>query len=198
MRQGMDTFGECALCGNEEGSKKKLNLVILANFILLVIITFIFISQMKAQELKSNEKNLISNQEREQNIMTKTDSEWKAILTEEEYRILREKGTERPFMGKYDGHFEEGEYVCAGCGETLYTSQTKYNSGCGWPAFSDGIEGKIDESKDRSFGMPRTEITCSNCGGHLGHVFKDGPAPTGLRHCVNSVSLDFKPKKDQE
>lgn len=198
MRQGMDTFGECALCGNEEGSKKKLNLVILSNFILLVFVTYLWNSQLIAQELESNEKNLISNQEREQNLMTKTDSEWKAILTDEEYRILREKGTERPFSGKYDGHFEEGEYVCAGCGETLYTSQTKYNSGCGWPAFSDGIEGKIDESKDISFGMPRTEIICSNCGGHLGHVFKDGPAPTGLRHCVNSVSLDFKPKKDQE
>lgn len=197
MRQGMDTFGECALCGNEEGSKKKLNLVIHGIFLLFLVFN-LWNSQLIAQELESTEKNLISDQEREQNLMTKTDSEWKAILTEEEYRILREKGTERPFMGKYDGHFEEGEYVCAGCGETLYTSQTKYNSGCGWPAFSDGIEGKIDESKDISFGMPRTEIICSNCGGHLGHVFKDGPAPTGLRHCVNSVSLDFKPKKDQE
>jgi peptide-methionine (R)-S-oxide reductase len=197
MRQGMDTFGEWALGGNEEGSKQKLNLVI-HEFFLLFLVFNLWNSQLIAQELESNEKNLISNQEREQNLMTKTDSEWKAILTDEEYRILREKGTERPFSGKYDGHFEEGEYVCAGCGETLYTSQTKYNSGCGWPAFSDGIEGKIDESKDISFGMPRTEIICSNCGGHLGHVFKDGPAPTGLRHCVNSVSLDFKPKKDQE
>ena len=197
MRQGMDTFGECYLCGNEEGSKKKLNLVIHGIFLLFLVFN-LWNSQLIAQELESNEKNLISNLEREQNLMTKTDSEWKAILTDEEYRILREKGTERPFTGKYDGHFEEGEYVCAGCGETLYTSQTKYNSGCGWPAFSDGIEGKIDESKDISFGMPRTEIICSNCGGHLGHVFKDGPAPTGLRHCVNSVSLDFKPKKDQE
>ena len=197
MRQGMDIFGECALCGNEEGSKKKINLVIHGIFLLFLVFN-LWNSQLIAQELESNEKNLISNQEREQNLMTKTDSEWKAILTDEEYRILREKGTERPFTGKYDGHFEDGEYVCAGCGETLYTSQTKYNSGCGWPAFSDGIEGKIDESKDISFGMPRTEIICSNCGGHLGHVFKDGPAPTGLRHCVNSVSLDFKPKKDQE
>ena len=116
MRQATDIFGKWALGGKDECSKKKLNLVILANFILLVFVTYLWNSQLIAQELESNEKNLISNQERDQNLMTKTDSEWKAILTEEEYRILREKGTERPFMGKYDGHFEEGEYVCAGCG----------------------------------------------------------------------------------
>lgn len=122
----------------------------------------------------------------------KTDSEWKAELTPEQYQILREKGTERAFTGKYDLFFEDGTYRCAGCGATLFSSETKYNSGCGWPAFYDAADsGAIVTQTDSSHGMIRTEILCAACGGHLGHVFDDGPNPTGLRYCVNSASLKF-------
>ena len=140
-------------------------------------------------EIKSNKKQNISNK------MKKTEAEWKRSLTDQEYRILREKGTERAFTGKYDGHFEEGVYNCAGCGTQLFESETKYRSGCGWPAFYDAIPGAIEEHDDNTLGMRRIEITCSKCDGHLGHVFNDGPKPTGLRYCVNSVSMDFQPSK---
>lgn len=133
---------------------------------------------------------------KEQKIIT--DEEWKNKLTSTEYHILREKGTERPFTGKYDEFFEDGRYRCAGCDEELFISETKYNSGCGWPAFYESLPNKIEESEDNSFGMKRIEITCKNCGGHLGHVFNDGPKPTGLRYCVNSASLDFEPEKDND
>ena len=123
-----------------------------------------------------------------------SDEEWQKKLTPEEYHILREKGTERPFTGEYDKFYEEGIYKCAGCDTELFTSDTKYNSGCGWPAFYESMPGKIEEIEDNSFGMTRIEITCENCGGHLGHVFNDGPKPTGIRYCVNSASLDFKPE----
>ena len=110
---------------------------------------------------------------------------------------LREKGTERPFTGKYDKFFESGIYKCAGCGSELFVSDAKYNSGCGWPAFSAPAEkDAVVESRDTTLGMIRTEITCSKCGGHLGHVFNDGPVPTGLRYCINSAALDFEKKQD--
>ncbi len=121
----------------------------------------------------------------------RTEKEWQETLTSEQYRILREKGTERAFTGKYDKYFEKGTYTCAGCSTPLFESETKYDSGCGWPAFYQSLPETIDETPDHSFGRVRTEITCSKCDGHLGHVFTDGPKPTGLRYCVNSVSLDF-------
>ena len=124
-----------------------------------------------------------------------TDEQWQEKLSPEEYHILREKGTERPFTGEYDKCYEEGTYKCAGCDTELFTSDTKYNSGCGWPAFYESLPGKIEESEDNSFRMTRIEITCEKCGGHLGHIFNDGPQPTGLRYCVNSVSLDFDPEE---
>ncbi|PID68530.1 MAG: peptide-methionine (R)-S-oxide reductase [Flavobacteriia bacterium] len=124
----------------------------------------------------------------------KTDAEWRAILSDEQYRILREKGTEYPGTGDYYMHFEEGTYVCAGCGTPLFESNHKFESRCGWPSFDDAIEGKVLYKRDTSHGMIRTEILCANCDGHLGHVFDDGPRnTTGKRYCVNSVSLDFKP-----
>ena len=133
-----------------------------------------------------NKNEIIQNKKQKKlNKMKKTEAEWRKSLTDQEYRILREKGTERAFTGKYDGHFEKGVYNCAGCGNQLFESETKYRSGCGWPAFYDAIPGAVEKHKDNSFGMRRIEITCSKCDGHLGHVFNDGPNPTGLRYCIN-------------
>ncbi|SHI96914.1 peptide-methionine (R)-S-oxide reductase [Mesonia phycicola] len=121
----------------------------------------------------------------------KSDLEWKEKLTEDQYRILRLKGTEAPHTGKYNLHFENGKYKCAGCGNLLFESEAKFKSNCGWPSFDESVEGSIEYIKDTSFGMIRTEILCSNCGGHIGHVFDDGPTETGQRYCVNSASIEF-------
>ncbi|HIB36962.1 peptide-methionine (R)-S-oxide reductase MsrB [Mesonia sp.] len=121
----------------------------------------------------------------------KSEQEWKEQLSEEQYRILRQKGTEAPHTGKYNLHFEDGKYKCAGCGNVLFESEAKFNSNCGWPSFDQSVEGSIEYVKDTSFGMIRTEILCSNCGGHVGHVFDDGPTETGQRYCVNSASIEF-------
>jgi peptide-methionine (R)-S-oxide reductase len=123
----------------------------------------------------------------------KTEQEWRAELTPEQYRILREKGTEASFSGEHDFSFEPGTYRCAGCGAELFESETKYDSGCGWPAFySPASDEAIEAETDASHGMIRTEVLCASCGGHLGHVFPDGPAPTGQRYCINSAALKLK------
>jgi len=122
----------------------------------------------------------------------KTEAEWLEELGEEKYRILRAKGTERPFTGSYNLNFSEGEYRCGACKTPLFDSTRKFDSGCGWPSFDQSIEGSVEYIKDNSHGMIRTEIVCATCGSHLGHIFNDGPTDTKQRYCVNSLSVDFK------
>lgn len=131
--------------------------------------------------------------------VNKTDREWQRILTPEEYQITRQKGTEAPFTGKYWNTKKAGTYTCKCCGEPLFTSEMKYDSGCGWPSFYQAIgKNNIVEHEDLTYGMVRTEITCQHCGAHLGHVFDDGPQPTGIRYCVNSASLNLKTTEQQD
>lgn len=123
----------------------------------------------------------------------KTDQEWQGCLSAEQYNVMRKHGTERPFTGKYTDCKTEGTYICAACGENLFASDTKFDSGTGWPSYFQAInETAVEETVDNTLGMSRTEVHCRKCGSHLGHIFPDGPQPTGLRYCINSVSLDLK------
>ena len=124
----------------------------------------------------------------------RTEAEWRALLGEERYQVLRQAGTERAFTGELLNNKQAGAYVCGACGEPVFDSETKYDSGSGWPSFTAPVGGAVDEHHDHSHGMTRTEVRCAKCEGHLGHVFPDGPGPEGLRYCINSASLGFEPK----
>lgn len=128
-----------------------------------------------------------------------SESEWQQKLTPEQYYVLRQKGTERPFTGEYNMHFEDGVYHCAGCNAPLFSSEAKFESHCGWPSFDKALsDSTVVEIVDKSHGMIRTEIVCAKCGGHLGHVFDDGPTETGMRYCINSVSIDFESESNEQ
>lgn len=130
------------------------------------------------------------------NLKNMPEEYWKKKLAPEQYKVLREKGTETPFTGKFYKNFENGMYVCGACGQPLFSSDTKFDSDCGWPSFDRSLEGNVILQDDLSHGMQRTEVLCSNCGSHLGHVFDDGPKDTtGKRFCINSISLNFKPQE---
>jgi len=150
---------------------------------------------------QAKQKNFSKNDsmKEEQMPVQHTDEEWKKILSPEQYEVLRLKGTERPGTGKYNIHKEKGMYVCAACGNELFSSDMKFESSCGWPSFDEEVAGgKIIKKEDRTLGMIRTEILCAKCGSHLGHLFDDGPTSSGLRYCVNSVSLDFKKGEEKK
>jgi len=129
--------------------------------------------------------------------INKTEEQWRNELTPQQYQVLREKGTERAFTGEYWDTNTPGKYVCAGCGQELFTSESKFDSHCGWPSYYEPSKADaVEEHEDLTFGMRRVEVTCSRCGGHLGHVFPDGPRPTGLRYCINSASIKLDPKAE--
>lgn len=169
------------------------------NLIFMFFLSLLAFQQCQSQPHKNEDQSKLEIMQKKdiQFPVQKSDEEWRNELTDEQYYVLREAGTERPFSGQYNAHFEDGFYHCAGCGERLFESSSKFDGHCGWPSFDREIEkGVIKQVLDKSHGMVRLEILCGNCGSHLGHVFNDGPTETGLRYCVNSLSLDFEENEE--
>lgn len=163
----------------------------------IITIVAIFLWVLASCQSNSTTTNNMQDNSKVTEKIFKSNEEWKKILTPEQYSVLREKGTERPGTGLYDKHFLKGTYHCAACDQELFSSDSKYDAGCGWPSFAEPTsKSSVEENLDKSYGMIRTEIVCSKCGGHLGHVFNDGPPPKGLRYCINSASLVFKPQSE--
>lgn len=162
---------------------------------ILFIISAVLFFASCAKSISKNEEEQTTGDTGDK--VEKTDEEWKESLTTDEYAVLREKATERAYTGEYDQFWDSGLYVCKACGNELFYSDTKFDAGCGWPSFYKSIDStKIKEVPDYSLGMKRIEVQCARCGGHLGHVFEDGPDTTGLRYCINSISLGFSKKKE--
>ncbi|MDQ7815799.1 MAG: peptide-methionine (R)-S-oxide reductase MsrB [Melioribacteraceae bacterium] len=173
---------------------KRLRFIIISSIIVNFIITLIpFMQEKKSDKLIEMKGEAMTGK------VVKSEKEWTEILTDDQYHVLREKGTERPFTGQYWNFAEKGSFKCAACDQVLFNSDTKFDAGCGWPSFYDVVNNKnVTLKDDFSFGMHRIEVMCSNCGGHLGHLFDDGPKPTGQRYCINSVSIKFeKIEKDK-
>ena len=170
-------------------------------FLILLVLAFTACDAQKKQETTNA---ITSSEEVAAKVdskykVAKTDAEWRKQLTPKQYHILRNAGTEFAFSGKYNKHYEEGVYTCAGCGSALYESEHKFDSGTGWPSFDRGVEGSLEFDVDYKIGYARTELKCATCGGHLGHMFKDGPRDTtGERHCINSAALNFVPDEESQ